>query len=108
MAPVCMRAPRRDSGCKHIRRKAKVGAFESENRAQIWLIPSNSQTDPNQFPPQSEVGDLAATFTDVPAVPSLWFCIVAGGPWSIAVEEDCLRENGCVQGIKKPAARRSP
>jgi hypothetical protein len=66
-------------GLQAYSKESQGGAFESENRAQIRLIPSNSQTDPNQFP-QSEVGDLAVTFTDVPAVPSLWFCIVAGGP----------------------------
>jgi hypothetical protein len=58
--------------------QSQAGTFESESRAQIRLVPS-SQTDPSQFP-QSDLGDLAVTFTDVPAFPSLWFCIVAGGP----------------------------
>jgi hypothetical protein len=51
----------------------------SEFRAQINLVPSRSQTDPRQFP-LSEVCDLAVTITDPPAFPSLWFCLVAGGP----------------------------
>ena len=59
--------------------KNQGGIFESEFRAQIHLIPSDSQTDPHQFP-MSEVGELAVTFTDVPAFPSLWFCLVGGGP----------------------------
>ena len=59
--------------------QSQGGTFESELRAQIRLVPSNSQTDPHQFP-QSEVGELAVTFTDVPAFPSLWFCIVGGPP----------------------------
>jgi hypothetical protein len=66
-------------GLQTYSKDSQAGTFESEYRAQIRLVPSNSQTDPRQFP-QSEVGDLAVTFTDVPAFPSLWFCIVAGGP----------------------------
>ena len=48
-------------------------------RAQINLVPSTTQTDPTQFP-ISEVGDLAVTITDPPDFPSLWFCVVKGGP----------------------------
>ena len=66
-------------GLQAYTKESQAGVFESEYRAQIRLVPSNNQRDPGQFP-QSEVGDLAVTFPDVPASPSLWFCIVGGGP----------------------------
>jgi hypothetical protein len=69
----------RGVGLQAYSKESQAGVFESEYRAQIRLIPSNSQRDPSQFP-QSELGDLAVTFADPPSPPSLWFCIVAGGP----------------------------
>jgi hypothetical protein len=60
--------------------ESQGGVFTSQKRAQIRLVPvSGGPADPGQFP-QSDVGDLAVTFTDAPSFPGLWFCVVGGGP----------------------------